>query len=262
MEYWTKRVDELNNIAYDNQVERMEKALVRIYNRCLTETQNDIGKLYDKIEKDVQNGKLSYNSLYQYNRYYETNNLLQERLYHLGIQEEKLLEARFIGFYYSIQDIISKNSPIGGYFIDESRVKQVINCIWCNDKLTWSQRIWRNQDNLRQAIEDTLIECVVRGKKKGDCVKMITEQFNVSYKQADRIVRTEMNFIQNQACADRYQQAGIKKYEYLAYKDEKTCDRCLELNGKVFYFTEMRVGENYPPLHPNTRSTVIPVIEE
>lgn len=49
----------------------------------------------------------------------------------------------------------------------------------------------------------------------------------------------------------------IKKYKYLAELDKHTSEICQELDGQVFLLEEAEVGINYPPMHPNCRSTVI-----
>ena len=41
---------------------------------------------------------------------------------------------------------------------------------------------------------------------------------------------------------------NIKKYEFLATLDSRTCSVCGKLDGKVFELSEAKVGINYPPL--------------
>ena len=84
---------------------------------------------------------------------------------------------------------------------------------------------------------------------------------NGSRASADRIVRTELTRIQNQATADTYRQAGIEKYQYLAIEDDRTSEACQELDGKIFRLDEAVIGENFPPIHPNCRCSIIPVVE-
>lgn len=87
------------------------------------------------------------------------------------------------------------------------------------------------------------------------------ERFDVSYSQADMLVRTEMAHIQTQASVDRYKDAGLTRYEFLADTDEKTCSVCKALDGKVFSFAEAQVGVNMPPIHPRDRCSIIPVVD-
>ena len=55
--------------------------------------------------------------------------------------------------------------------------------------------------------------------------------------------------------------AVVEKYEFLAAIDSRTSPQCREHNGATYLLKDAKVGTNYPPLHPNCRSTVIPVLE-
>jgi SPP1 gp7 family putative phage head morphogenesis protein len=56
--------------------------------------------------------------------------------------------------------------------------------------------------------------------------------------------------------------AGVKEYEILAVQDRRTSKVCKEQDGKIYKFNKMEVGVNYPPFHPNCRTTIIPVLED
>ena len=63
------------------------------------------------------------------------------------------------------------------------------------------------------------------------------------------------------ACVDgawvRYEQYGVKEFEYIAASDSRTCQQCAELDGKVFKLTD---NAHMPPLHPNCRCCIAAVI--
>ncbi|MGI6689328.1 MAG: minor capsid protein [Christensenellales bacterium] len=78
---------------------------------------------------------------------------------------------------------------------------------------------------------------------------------------ANRLLRTETNYITNQATAEAYADAGIERYRYMAVLDGRTSRMCQEKDGQEFLLSEKEVGVNYPPLHPWCRSSVEPVID-
>lgn len=105
------------------------------------------------------------------------------------------------------------------------------------------------------------MECVTRGVPKDEVVKDIMNRYNVSFHQAETLVRTELSHIQTQAAVDRYIAAGCEKYEILTADDP--CDEaCIDANGKQYYFKDMVVGENMPPFHPNCRCTIVPILNK
>lgn len=58
-------------------------------------------------------------------------------------------------------------------------------------------------------LNEKLIDCVVGGKKTTDLKKSLREEFNTNYYCADRIARTEISHLQNQAAQKRYEDYGI-----------------------------------------------------
>lgn len=48
---------------------------------------------------------------------------------------------------------------------------------------------------------------------------------------------------------------GIEQYKYLATLDERTCETCSPLDGKIFYIKDAVEGVNYPSMHPHCRCT-------
>lgn len=59
---------------------------------------------------------------------------------------------------------------------------------------------------------------------------------------------------------ESYIRAGVKRYEFIATYDEKTCLICGKLDGKRFPIGEAKVGVNYPPMHPGCRCTTVAVL--
>ena len=106
------------------------------------------------------------------------------------------------------------------------------------------------------------MDSIVRGVPKDIAVRDFMDRFSASFYEADRLTRTEMNYVQNQSTANRYKAAGVQQYQILAAIDSRTSDICKEMNGKIFDFGTEQVGVNYPPFHPNCRTTIIPVLKE
>lgn len=56
---------------------------------------------------------------------------------------------------------------------------------------------------------------------------------------------------------DSYKDCEIENYEFMATLDNKTSVVCRELDGKIFPVKDAVPGKNYPPMHPNCRSTTV-----
>ena len=90
-------------------------------------------------------------------------------------------------------------------------------------------------------------------------------EMGTSFNNAFRLIRTESAFIQGDINKTTYQQAayelGLDEYVYDAFLDSKTSEICRELDGKRFKVSEMEIGVNAPPMHPNCRSTTQLVLD-
>ena len=84
---------------------------------------------------------------------------------------------------------------------------------------------------------------------------------DTDYKNCVRLMRTEVNYINNKASIQAYKEKGIKQYIFVAVLDLRTSKICSEKDGEIINIDDLVVGVNCPPLHPNCRSTVIPYIE-
>jgi SPP1 gp7 family putative phage head morphogenesis protein len=86
-------------------------------------------------------------------------------------------------------------------------------------------------------------------------------KLNVSEVSSLRVVRTEFNHIANQASLESYKANGIKRYRFLASIDHRTSEICQDHNGREYDVDSAEVGVNFPPMHPNCRSTTVPIID-
>ena len=270
--YWERRIQQQTDLLFDKTLLDTEKELKKKYKQALEDTLADIKDLWDKLQKESADGVIRPNDLYRYNRYFQVKNNLNERLKRLGLSEDKIYRRKFMNTYFDTQDMLSEyvayltkqpqmKSTNSFTMEQQNAAEKVLESIWCSDGKHWSDRIWSNKNKLQDRIEKGLMDCISRGVSKDELVKTLMDDFGKGFSDADRIARTELTYVQNQAAKDRYEAAGIKKYQYLAEIDSRTSNICKELNGKEFNFTDSSVGENMPPMHTNCRSTIIPVVE-
>lgn len=253
--YWaTRNIVERENLL-NHFIGATEKELVKQYRRSYAAIEKEMIGLYDEMRAD------SISDLYSFNRYYTMLNFIQERLTQLGIKEQSIFSKQFTDLYNRNADLIGSQIDfvIG---LDEQAARKVIEKIWCADGLHWSDRIWKHKTALVDRLEKGLIDCVSRGASHDEVVKQIQSDFTVGFAAADRVVRTELSYVQNQSTLDKYKQAGISKFQFLAEQGERTCGKCSELNGNQYDIGSAAVGVNMPPLHPNCRCTILAVLEE
>lgn len=120
---------------------------------------------------------------------------------------------------------------------------------------------------------DKLIDIIADGVRNGEGVPQIRQNITEFFKdysksQAERITRTEVLSVSNRAALDAWEQSGVVEgKEWLTAGDP--CPECSPYDGKViydlggnFYSIENEFDDGDPPLHPNCRCVVLPIVAE
>lgn len=264
MSYWAERQALAQSKLTTKSAKATEAQIRKYYRRSMEKTLDSFEKTYMKIFHNISEGKnITPADLYKLDKYWESQAQLQRELEKLGDKQIGLLTNDFKNHYEKIYRSISiKGEPFFNTLNDEI-AHQMVNEIWCADGKSWSQRIWGNMNQLQQTLNDELLHCVVVGAKPDVLRARLMNGFNVSRGRANTLIRTEMAHIQTQAAKQRYMDYGLSQYEILG-REENHCGNepdCHDLDGEKFYFTNMVVGENAPPFHPNCRCCIVPVVD-
>lgn len=121
----------------------------------------------------------------------------------------------------------------------------------------FSQTLYSHCEHFSKDLKENLVTGLIRGENLDRMASRIRQRMGVSQSAAKRLVRTETAYIYEQATKDAYEECGIEEYEYLATLDNRTSEMCQELDGKHFKVKDALPGKNYPPMHPNCRSTTV-----
>ena len=144
--------------------------------------------------------------------------------------------------------------------VSRDKIKTVLDRPWSG--ANFSERLWSNTDKLAQTVKQEIVNSMIQGINLKTMTKRVSERFETAKKNdVERLLRTEVNYVLNQATLDGYKEAGIEKYEFSATLDSRTSQICSELHGEVFEIKKIAVGLNYPPMHPRCRSTTIPIVD-
>ena len=259
MSYWQDRMAAAQDRISRRSQKEIDKQLKKYYAEAAERCIEDFEATYNKIQTTIADGRdPTPADLYKLDKYWKSQGQLKRELQKLGDRKIKLLSEAFERDWFEIYYSINLPNAQAAYStVDHSIVQQLINSIWCADGKTWSERIWQDTDKLAETLNDQLLHCVITGKKSSELKNLLQDRFNVSYTNADMIVRTELAHIQTQAAQQRYTDYGVREVEIWADEDERRCEVC----GKL-HQTKYPIGANVPiPAHPRCRCCVVPVVE-
>ena len=215
----------------------------------------DTGSEYIKIEIDRLNARAKITRLQA------LQDAINVELCKVTHEYQMTLEDTLIGLFTEQYKEVSELLGIMAPVINREAIKTIIEYPYAGKM--FSDRIWDNKDALVKHIKQNLTAGIIRGDGIQKMSRQLKKDLNVLYYQAERLVRTETNYAMNQGHLKGYADSGVvEKYEFLAAIDSRTSKLCKNQNGKVYKLSDATVGVNYPPLHPNCRSTVIPVLED
>jgi SPP1 gp7 family putative phage head morphogenesis protein len=112
-------------------------------------------------------------------------------------------------------------------------------------------------DKMKKDVAFQIREGMMQGEYHKKIADRIKNVVRITKKTATKIARTEATRVFNIASADRYTKAGIEKFRWVAIGDERTCEICNALDGRIFDMSSEK-----PPKHPYCRCAIVPVIGE
>ena len=167
--------------------------------------------------------------------------------------EEEQLTAKYITEEV-IKEHIRQAGILGMTVPSRSQLETLAKSVLLSDVsgATFSDRIWANQNELRNNINQTIERALIRGehprKSAASIKRLVRDDYGKANRAADRILVTETSRAQIIAQRESYKDAGIDQYIYLA--EPSACDVCSELDDKVFKVKDMVIGVNAPFMHP------------
>jgi len=174
---------------------------------------------------------------------------------------DRLIDTYEQSYYRSIYDQ-QRRTETGFDFtkLTDRDVQAAIATNWAGSN--YSKRVWKNTKKLTESLEEVITQGLMTGQSIRDMelaleARVVSERYKIN-----RIIRTEVNHCCNQGTLMSYKAAGTLRYIYLATLDMRTSSICRSLDKEVFFVSKAKVGVNFPPMHPNCRSTTMAYPED
>jgi SPP1 gp7 family putative phage head morphogenesis protein len=139
--------------------------------------------------------------------------------------------------------------------------KNILDSHWHGSN--YSKRIWKDTEALAKRLGELFTVESMTGMSEFEMAKAIATEFDRSIGVVQRLIRTEANYMANQAKLKAWRDRGVKEYRLIAVLDLRTSEICQKKDGKIYLVSEAVVnGEagTYPPFHPWCRTVAVAII--
>ncbi|WP_404443451.1 minor capsid protein [Sutcliffiella horikoshii] len=235
-------------------------AVLKQYANSRDKIKQLIAKLFMDYSVD---GELNYSQIYMTTIIDNLEEQVVEELNKIGTLEiatiTTILGAAYVNAYYKSAFTLEQRIGIQINFIrvNEAILNQFINQNWSGKH--FSERIWMNQNALREALIVNLERGIREGHKLDKIAKVFDNEFGSKSYQSQRLVRTETARIISESKEHLYRENGIRQVEHLATLEKNTCSICADLDGQIFDIDD--ASRPRVPIHPNCKCDQMPVIE-
>ncbi len=154
--------------------------------------------------------------------------------------------------------------------LPKKELDNMLNYPWSGK--TFSNRLWGNISRLEQNLSNAIVNSVSSGQGVAEVLKTMKNDSSISdmfkleekkFKNAiENLVRTEYAHFAVEGANKSYEDSGIKKYRNYSAEDERVCEICGGMHGKVFKLSEGVPGVNKPVFHTKCRCSTTPVISD
>ena len=283
-EYWARRADRVASQIY-GIAEKDYVKIERMFKRATTEINKDVRNLYAKhavmqekpIYKKLSDGTrviAGQREMMALKKSIKTDRAMKRTQKRVSEILMSLSHAQNAQMKETLRKLAT-NSFNRNMFEIQQRVgygvsfnvltDTQINAILKNKTFgrDFSGSVWENRRRLGIQTNRILQSGLTQGFSTQTMTMLLQNKMKSGYKVAERLMRTEITSIYNQADVKAYEESGIvEQFQFVATLDERTSEQCQELDGKIFKVADSIVGVNTPPIHPNCRSTTVPYFDD
>ena len=263
--YWRRRQIEREQKWHDLTTAELKK-LKRYYERAASEINKEIAALYGRYAHEnklapeearklirgeefrqwrmtlleyVEKSKLDKRLLRELNTLTMRSRISRLEALHgqtlmelasLSERTEQFMDAQlyraYVEYYY--EQLYDYHRTVGlpspPVAVNGKHVEEVLKTAWSGQN--YSARIWKERGRLAREIERSITTAIHRGSSVKQLSKELSQKMSVSYKNAERLIRTELNYVENKSSADSMVDAGFTHYQFMATLDRRTFIRC------------------------------------
>lgn len=257
-----KELLEMEQKEHDHALETVSAVylLLETFNDNISHEFNTWYRKYSK------NGMVKYSD----SRKYLSNKELRtfNRKYGTGFKRLRRDKALFFTYSYHTNSFLSSyvnklhdlGVTIVGYEAGQFQVdldtEDVLATKWGQDDTTYVERVNKRHSQILYDLQKETTRGLVTGAQPETIITALVAVGDSLKRGISTLVLTEATAFAANAKMRVYETLfPNKRYQNVEVMDERTCEVCAAINGKVFPMKSYEVGVTAPPYHPRCRGT-------
>ncbi|MEG1495267.1 MAG: minor capsid protein [Bacilli bacterium] len=251
-EYWEQRIANGTWKIY-NALEQRNKDLLEMYQEASLNISEELYKVAEKLKTSTP----MLSDMHKFGRLTELQENMENVIKELGESVEKFgkdnMSEGFDGTYKNVMAQLGKTEFAK---VPKKVMEEMMDRAWLGSN--FSERLWKNTQVLAVNLNDILTNGITQGKTITEMAIQLNNMMNSGFNVSHRLIRTETMHYLNESAFKGYEDAGCEEVEVWAAKDERVCEVCGAMHGKVYKIKKRPVL----PLHANCRCTYLPIIKD
>jgi SPP1 gp7 family putative phage head morphogenesis protein len=255
--YDEEALDQLEQEEF-SEVEKFLLILFGIMLLLRTELEDAIRIFYQKYGI---NGVVTYHQARKWisntNHHRRLNVLLATIRDKFNISNERLK----VEFEAALNQVISKELGFFDVDLDDDSINAIKTAEWGTDELNWSDRLDKNILLWSAYVATDLKHSMIRQDHLEDVLDQLEDRFESIEKSLRKLIVSEASTTNSMTRHRIFEELGILKYQFFTRVDERRCEVCGSMHGRIFSMSEYEIGVTASPLHSHCRCWEVPIRE-
>lgn len=252
-EYWENRIAKETWRTYNN-VEEQNRDLLRMYEKTSSSIKRELYALAEEAEKT---GELTRTQQYRFNKLLGQQGAIFQEIEKLGTSIEKSQTSRMKTAGRAVYKNVMESLGIDNFsFPNKKEMEQMLRSPWHGS--FFSERLWNDMGVLERNMNGVINNFIATGKTVTETAVQLSNVMQKSFNVAHRLVRTETINYMNRSALRGYKDAGVKKVQWWAAEDERTCKICGANHEKEYDIDKAPIL----PCHTGCRCPWLPVLDD
>lgn len=148
-----------------------------------------------------------------------------------------------------------------GFFGVDLDIEDILKTPWGVDEAIWATRLQDDVELWNAYINADVKRSILKRQNVDDVLEVLDKRLASLEYVIKRLGLTESTAVGSLARKEIFKELGIKKYQFYAREDERTCDECGALHGLIFPISAYEVGVTASPIHAHCRCWEVPIQE-